>query len=189
MENLRTFCLVVAVCIFPSESLYFFSQATMMHLIGHFESSFSLVVMWVATLNSDEPEISDKNVCPPFLSLLNEHSGTLSELYCVSFELIVFCSLHYVLWKSSIGVCVWKMWYNQNESPTRWPFLLDVTRRVWLQNIIWPVSLSVFLRCIQVVLYQFCDPRTLIILFLYTIYFVLTNHVSGVTFEAKHFKY
>lgn len=53
--------------------------------------------------------------------------------------------------------------------------MLDVTRRVWLQNIIRPVYLSVFLQCIQVVLYQFCDPRTLIILFFYTqyTYFVL----------------
>lgn len=79
---------------------------------------------------------SDKCVCPLFLVLWNEHSGTLSELYCISSELFLQFTLCY---EKVQFVCV-KMWYNQNESPTRWPFMLDVTRRVWLQNIIWPVS-------------------------------------------------
>lgn len=103
---------------------------------------------------------------------LNEHSGTLSEFYCISFELCLFvwfCS-SYVAMKEFTS-CVYKcLWYNQNESLTRWPFMLDVTKGEFgFKNIIRPVYLSVFLRCIQVVLYQFCDPRTLIILFLYTI--------------------
>lgn len=67
----------------------------MMQLIGHFENSFSLVVVYVVT-NCDKPESRAINAFVHFFFLSNEHSGTLSELYCISFVLLLF-AVHIVL--------------------------------------------------------------------------------------------
>lgn len=149
--NLKIFVQRWASVYSPFESFFFFILflSSSHHDAPHWSFwkllQFGCNVCRDSICDKPEKQISDTCVCPTFLfSFSNEHSGTLSELYCISFELLLF-AVHIVLWKSLICVrvcvCV-KMWYNQNESPTRWPFMLDVTRRVWLQNIIWPVSLS-----------------------------------------------
>lgn len=48
--NIKIFVWLWAYVYSPFERCYFFSQATMMHLAGHFESCFSLVAMCVAAL-------------------------------------------------------------------------------------------------------------------------------------------
>lgn len=47
--NLENVYLAVGICKIPFESSDLVRQAAIMHLTGHFESSFSLIVMYVVT--------------------------------------------------------------------------------------------------------------------------------------------
>lgn len=65
-------------------------------------------------------------MCVPLLFyfiFLNEHLCTLSELLYLSFSFF-FC------YSSSVAIkwVYFSLWYNQNKSPTRGPFMLDVTK-------------------------------------------------------------
>lgn len=66
-------------------------------------------------------------MCVPLLFyfiFLNEHLCTLSELLYLSSFFFFFC------YSSSVAIkwVYFSLWYNQNKSPTRGPFMLDVTK-------------------------------------------------------------
>lgn len=66
-------------------------------------------------------------VCP--MLFLNEHLCTLSEFIVfifVSVFFFFFFAIHHLL--LAFLVAYKCLWYNQNKSPTRRPFMLDVTK-------------------------------------------------------------
>lgn len=104
--NIKIFVWRWAYVYSPFERCYFFSQATMMHLAGHFWELLQFGCHVCRGSDCDKPESRARRlVCPLFLFLSNEHSGTLSELYCISFWVFVFCCSHRVMKELNLCAC------------------------------------------------------------------------------------
>lgn len=117
----------------------------------------------------------------------------LNLLYLSLFQFFFFFfAIHHLL--LAFLVAYKCLWYNQNKSPTRRPFMLDVTKSsapkhqisIFFKQMLCQVYHPAFFKGHPRNLYQFCDFFMFVCISL-----CVTNHLLKVnfTFGAKHFKY